>query len=105
VVSFTTACFTPGEGAPGTHRMEGWVGPRAGVDAVEKEKISCSDGNRTPAVQPVARHYTDCAIAARTSEITLIGAMLNEGLMSTIYRYLTLCSSLDDRRFGPDSPV
>jgi hypothetical protein len=31
------------------------VGPRAGLDAVEKRKIPYLVGNRTPAVQPVAR--------------------------------------------------
>jgi hypothetical protein len=28
--------FTPGERAPGTHWMGGWVGPKTGLDAVEK---------------------------------------------------------------------
>jgi hypothetical protein len=32
-------CFTPGERAPSTHWIGGWVGPRAGLDAVEKRKI------------------------------------------------------------------
>jgi hypothetical protein len=31
--------FTSGEIAPRTHWIEGWVGPRAGLDAVEKRKI------------------------------------------------------------------
>jgi hypothetical protein len=30
---------TPGEGSPGTHRIGGWVGPRAGLDEVEKRKF------------------------------------------------------------------
>jgi hypothetical protein len=30
--------FTPGEGAPDTHGIWGWVGPRSGEDAVEKRK-------------------------------------------------------------------
>jgi hypothetical protein len=30
--------FTPGEIGPGTHRIEGWVGPRGGLDAVRKRK-------------------------------------------------------------------
>jgi hypothetical protein len=29
--------FTPGERAPGTHWMGGWVGPRTGLDDVEKK--------------------------------------------------------------------
>jgi hypothetical protein len=31
--------FTPGERAPGTHWVGGWVGPRAGLDDVEKRKF------------------------------------------------------------------
>jgi hypothetical protein len=30
-----SAVSTPWEKAPGTHRIGGWVGPRAGLDAVE----------------------------------------------------------------------
>jgi hypothetical protein len=29
--------FTPREGAPDTHWIGGWMGPRAGLDAVMKE--------------------------------------------------------------------
>jgi hypothetical protein len=32
-------CLTPEERAPGTHWIGGWVGPRAGLDAVQKRKI------------------------------------------------------------------
>jgi hypothetical protein len=31
--------FSPGERAPDTHLIEGWVGPRAGLDDVEKRKF------------------------------------------------------------------
>jgi hypothetical protein len=31
--------FTPGEKAPSTHWIGGWVGPRAGLDDVEKRKF------------------------------------------------------------------
>jgi hypothetical protein len=31
--------FTPRERAPGTHWIEDWVGPRAGLDAVERRKF------------------------------------------------------------------
>jgi hypothetical protein len=30
------AIFTPGESAPGTHRLGAWVDPRAGMDDLEK---------------------------------------------------------------------
>jgi hypothetical protein len=59
--------FTPRERAPGTHRIGGWVGPRAVLDAVVKRKIP-SPGQeskpRIPIIQPVASCYTDWAIAA-----------------------------------------
>jgi hypothetical protein len=29
------SCFIPEETVPGTHCISGWVGPRAGLDAVE----------------------------------------------------------------------
>jgi hypothetical protein len=32
-------CFTPGERAPGTHRIGGWVALRAGLDEVKKRKF------------------------------------------------------------------
>jgi hypothetical protein len=31
--------FNPGERAPGTHWIGGWVDPRAGLDDVEKRKF------------------------------------------------------------------
>jgi hypothetical protein len=31
--------FTPGERAPGAHRIGGWVDPRAGLDDVEKRNV------------------------------------------------------------------
>jgi hypothetical protein len=35
-----TAALPPGEKAPGTHWTGGWVGPRGGMDNVDKRKIS-----------------------------------------------------------------
>jgi hypothetical protein len=46
--------FTSEESAPGTQWIGGWVGPRAGLVAVEKGKTSCLAGNRTRAVHSVA---------------------------------------------------
>jgi hypothetical protein len=49
----------PGERAPGTRWIGGWVNPRAGVDDVQKRKFL-----NLPVVQPVVSRYTDCAIPA-----------------------------------------
>jgi hypothetical protein len=40
--------FTPGERVRGNHWIEGWVGPRAGLDKRGKEKILDLTGTRTP---------------------------------------------------------
>jgi hypothetical protein len=56
--------FTPKEKAAGTHRIGGWVGPRAVLDAMVKRKIPSprrESNPRTPIVQPVAQRYTDWA--------------------------------------------
>jgi hypothetical protein len=44
--------YTPGERAPGTHWIGGWVGPRAGLDAPEKRKISCPCRESKPSSEP-----------------------------------------------------
>jgi hypothetical protein len=54
--------FTPGERAPGTHWIGGWVGPRAGLDTIVKRKIfgPCQESNpRTPIVQAVTSRYNN----------------------------------------------
>jgi hypothetical protein len=59
--------FTPRERAPGTHWIGGWVGPRAGLDAVVKRKIPSprrESNPTTPIVQSVAQCYTDLTITA-----------------------------------------
>jgi hypothetical protein len=52
------AALPPEKGAPGTHRIGGWVGPRAVLDAVVKRKIPnlLRESNpSTPIVQLVAQ--------------------------------------------------
>jgi hypothetical protein len=56
--------FTSREGAPGTHWIGGWVGPRDVLDAVVKRKIPSlrrESNPRTPIAQPVTQCYTDWA--------------------------------------------
>jgi len=50
------SCFTPGERAPGTHWIEGWVCLTAVLDAVAKRKNPFPDcaGNQTSVIQPTA---------------------------------------------------
>jgi hypothetical protein len=38
-------CFTPGERAPGTHWIGGWVDLRAGLDDLEKRKLFALPGS------------------------------------------------------------
>jgi hypothetical protein len=60
------SCFTSGERALGTHRVIDWVHPRAGVDAVGKEKIPCPSlsGIEMRLSSSKPSHYTDWAVLA-----------------------------------------
>jgi len=52
MVTLTPWPLYSGECVAGTHRMGGWVCPRAGLDAVTKRKkyLTASAENRSPAV-------------------------------------------------------
>jgi hypothetical protein len=45
--------FSPGERAPCTHWIGGWVDWKAGMDIVAKGNISTPSGNQTTVAQPV----------------------------------------------------
>jgi hypothetical protein len=51
--------FTPGERARGTYWMKGWFGTRSFCKLRSRGKYIAPAGNRTPAVWPVVRRYTD----------------------------------------------
>jgi hypothetical protein len=51
MVSFTHRPFTTEERGPGTHWIGGWVGPRAGLEAVERRNISCCCWKSNPGRQ------------------------------------------------------
>jgi hypothetical protein len=58
--------FIPGERAPGTHWVGGWVGPSTGLNDVVKIKfLTLLDSNSDPlVVQSVASRCTDYVIPA-----------------------------------------
>jgi hypothetical protein len=62
--------FTPGERAPGTNWIGGWLGPGDDLDDMEKRKFLTVLGleRRTLGCQPVASPYTDYAIPALVFE-------------------------------------
>jgi hypothetical protein len=57
------ALHLPRERPLGTHSV-GWVGPRAGLDTVDKSLDPTRI--RTPVAQAVTRRYTDWAIPVKT---------------------------------------
>jgi hypothetical protein len=66
--------FTPGERAPGTRWIEGWVGPRVCLDDMEQIKfLTLPVPKLRPHGRPArSRHYTDRAIRSMIiSEIYL----------------------------------
>jgi hypothetical protein len=88
--------YTPKERAPGTHWVGGWVGPRAGLDIVEKRKFLTLQGLKI-------RHLGHSACSLSQSLLTLLRlcSSLNvRGQVSHPYRPLGkigvffLCSNL-----------
>lgn len=64
-ISSHPCCFTPGERAPCTHWIGGWVDQKASPEDIEKLKfLTLQDSNSTPSViQPIACLCTDYATA------------------------------------------
>jgi hypothetical protein len=50
--------FTVEYRATGTHWIGGWVGPRAGLDAVQEAGLPVCAWTRTPVVQTIASYYS-----------------------------------------------
>jgi hypothetical protein len=55
-------CFTPGERAPGTNWIGGWVDPRTGVDNVEKKKFFTLLGLELRPLGRAARRQSLCRL-------------------------------------------
>jgi hypothetical protein len=62
VVSFTPQSLYPRRNCPGTHWIGGYMGPRSGLTLWIRKKSLAPTGDRIPAVQPIARRYTDWAL-------------------------------------------
>jgi hypothetical protein len=69
-----SGCFPPGERATGTHWKGGWVGPRAGLDAVVKRKFPnpCQESNPS----------------RQTRSLVAIPTELRYGYQSVLYYFL-----------------
>jgi hypothetical protein len=66
VASFTARSLYPQKRAPATYWIRGWVGPRAGLDAMVKRKNSQPLPEfEPPIIKLETSRYTDWAIAAR----------------------------------------
>jgi hypothetical protein len=66
VVSFTPQPLYPKEKAPSTHWKGGWVGPRAGLDAVEKTEIPWPSREWNPG--HAARRHTNWATGVNINQ-------------------------------------
>jgi hypothetical protein len=82
--------FTPGKRAPSTNWLGRWVDPRAGLDAIEKNKIlPCRESN--PGRPAQVHRYTDWVIPAPIKSFVLIIKIqvlfleLQYSLQSTVY--------------------
>jgi hypothetical protein len=68
VVSFTSEPLYPSGKTPDTHWIRGWVGPRAGLDAVVKKKIPSTCRESKP----------DCATRSLIAILTQLPRLLWE---------------------------
>jgi hypothetical protein len=87
--------FTPGERAPGTHWIGGWVDPRAGLDDVEKSKFLTQPGlELRPLSRPAPSQSTlsaDYAIPAPTT-FQYICSYFKPFFLNTVQVHLSVSS-------------
>jgi hypothetical protein len=65
--------LTSGECVHGNHWIGGWMGPRTGLDDVERSKILNLSGlelSDPSVLRLVASHYTDCCIPVPSATVT-----------------------------------
>jgi hypothetical protein len=90
--------FTSGERTPGTRWTGGCVDPRAGLDTVEKRKISClcrESNPRRPARSPCNYSDNNCILLSRKRKYHFI-AMLTTSYAGNLYqKHIYYSSHLD----------
>jgi len=60
VIGASCPCFSnPAQTASSTHKIGGWVGPRAGLDGVEKRKTFPCWYHDSLVLSLYSSHYTD----------------------------------------------
>jgi hypothetical protein len=95
VVSFTPQPLYPREKAPSTHWIGGWVGPRAGLDNVEKTKFLTLPGLELRPLGHPARSQSLYWLRYPSSYYSLIGVCNYTGaLKRTLFLYLGKLSCL-----------
>jgi hypothetical protein len=72
------AVFYPWERTPGTHWIELWVGPRAGLDTRAGGKSFGPAKDRPTVVEPVVRKYNDWAILSNGRLSVNNGLLINK---------------------------
>jgi hypothetical protein len=80
-------CFTPGDRAPGSHWIGGWVGPGAGMDAMENKNITCS-------CQELNLGHPARSIVAIPAEISLLPIYYQIGFKSFCFKYIYAISNV-----------
>jgi hypothetical protein len=82
--------FTPGEKAPDTHWIGGWVGPRAGLDDLEKRKFLTLPGHELrPFGRPARRqslYRLRYQVIVKEMYVQLVSPLLKQSVISYLIR-------------------
>jgi hypothetical protein len=88
--------FTPGQTAPGTHWMGGWVSSRVGLGAVEKiEILHCRESNpdrpaRSPSTYRLSYPVHKCAVEIAWKSSSMNIRIMNSLSFVRLLRYVFL---------------
>jgi hypothetical protein len=85
----TPVAFSLRERGTDTHWIGGWVGPRAGLDEVVKDKFPAPTGTRTSIIQTVAQRCT-AELSRQVSFLPLISFFYSFPLYLLLLRLLIM---------------